>query len=112
MKLLAVAIAALFACGIVAGLHPPFATQTGSHVFVLGGLAAVACLIFAGLLLTRLLGGPQRGDRWSTVAAGSRRHADRWQSHQFTWTIEVVRIDRNSRGKREIVMNSKHSNRE
>jgi competence protein ComEC len=54
MKLPALAITALFVCGIVVGLYPPFAARTASHLFVLGGFVAAACLILAGLLLMRL----------------------------------------------------------
>ena len=51
MRLPAVAIAALFACGAVLGQAQWFAQRTSSHVFLLIGFVAVAILICAGIFL-------------------------------------------------------------
>jgi competence protein ComEC len=54
MRLPAVAIAALFACGVVLGQTPWFAHRDFSHAFLLGGFASVAFLIGSGIVLVRI----------------------------------------------------------
>ena len=54
MRLPAVAIAALFACGVVFGQTPWFAHRDFSHAFLLGGFASVAFLIGSGIVLVRI----------------------------------------------------------
>ena len=54
MRLPAVAIAALFACGIVLGQSPWFAARVSSHVFLTIGFAGVATLICSGIFLARI----------------------------------------------------------
>ena len=54
MRLPAVAIAALFACGAVLGQAQWFAQRTSSHAFLLIGFFAVAILICAGIFLARI----------------------------------------------------------
>jgi competence protein ComEC len=51
VKLPAVAIATLFACGIALGLCPPVARQATSRFLLVSGLAATALLILAAILL-------------------------------------------------------------
>ncbi len=50
----AVAIAALFACGVVLGQASWFAERVSSHVYLAVGFAAVGLLICAGLVLARI----------------------------------------------------------
>ena len=54
MKLPAVAIAALFACGVVLGQTRWLAERIPSHTYLTIGFAGVAFLIFAGIFLTRI----------------------------------------------------------
>jgi len=54
VRLPAVAIAALFACGIVLGQSPWFAARVSSHVFLTIGFAGVATLICSGIFLARI----------------------------------------------------------
>jgi hypothetical protein len=67
MKLPAVAIAAAFVCGIVAGLYPPIAHRVIAPAFLAGVFAVVGCLIAAGTLFVRLDGlGPGAAAAMST----------------------------------------------
>jgi competence protein ComEC len=54
MRLPAVAIAALFACGVVLGQSPWFAERVSSHVYLAVGFASIGFLICAGLVLGRI----------------------------------------------------------
>jgi competence protein ComEC len=54
MRLPAVAIAALFACGVVLGQAPWFAERVSSHLYLAIGLAFAGFLIFAGVVLVKL----------------------------------------------------------
>jgi competence protein ComEC len=54
MRLPAVAIAALFACGVVLGQSSGFAERISSHVFLAIGFAAVSFLICAGIVLAKI----------------------------------------------------------
>ena len=54
MRLPAVAIAALFACGVVLGQAPWFAERVSSHVYLATGFASTGLLICAGMVLTRI----------------------------------------------------------
>ncbi|MGB8476241.1 MAG: hypothetical protein WCE61_19335 [Candidatus Acidiferrum sp.] len=53
MRLPAVAIAALFACGVVLGQAPWFAERVSSHVYIAIGFALAAILICCGIFLTK-----------------------------------------------------------
>jgi competence protein ComEC len=53
MRLPAVAIAALFACGVVLGQTSWFAERVCSHVYLTFGFASVSLLICAGLVLAK-----------------------------------------------------------
>jgi competence protein ComEC len=54
MKLPAVAIAALFACGIVLGQAAWIAEGISSHAFLTIGFISTAILVFGGILLTKI----------------------------------------------------------
>jgi competence protein ComEC len=54
MRLPAVAIAALFACGVVLGQAPWFAERVSSHVYLAIGFASTGLLICAGIALARI----------------------------------------------------------
>jgi competence protein ComEC len=54
MRLPAVAIAALFACGVVLGQTPWFAHREFSHTYLLAGSASGAFLIGSGIVLVRI----------------------------------------------------------
>jgi competence protein ComEC len=54
MRLPAVAIAALFGCGVVLGQASWFAQQASSRTYTASGLACLAILIFSGIYLTRV----------------------------------------------------------
>ncbi len=54
MKLPAVAIAALFACGVVLGQAPWFAERISSHIYLAVGFASTGLLIFAGIFLAKI----------------------------------------------------------
>jgi competence protein ComEC len=54
MRLPAVAIAALFACGVVLGQSSWFAERVSSHVFIAIGFAAVIFLICTGIVSARI----------------------------------------------------------
>ena len=53
MKLPAVAIAAMFVCGVALGLCTPIAQQATSHFFLGAGFTSAGLLIFAGIALIR-----------------------------------------------------------
>jgi hypothetical protein len=54
MRLPAVTIAAVFACGIVLGLQPVVVRHASSATFLLSFFILTALFIFAGTLLTNL----------------------------------------------------------
>jgi len=54
MRLPAVAIAELFACGVVLGQTPWFAERVSSHVYLAIGFAAVSFLICAGIVVGKI----------------------------------------------------------
>ena len=54
MRVPAVAIAAVFACGVVLGEAPWFTTRASSPIYIEIGFASGACLIFGGILLARI----------------------------------------------------------
>jgi hypothetical protein len=54
MRLPAVAIAALFACGVVLGQAPWIAERVSSHVYLAIGFASVSLLLCAGIVLARI----------------------------------------------------------
>jgi competence protein ComEC len=54
MRLPALAIAALFGCGVVLGQASWFAHQASSRGYIASGLACLAVLIFSGIYLTRM----------------------------------------------------------
>jgi competence protein ComEC len=54
MRLPAVAIAALFAFGVVLGQAPWFAERVSSHIYLLMGFASMGLLICAGIVLARI----------------------------------------------------------
>jgi hypothetical protein len=54
MRLPAVAIAALFACGVVLGQAPWFAERVSSHIYLAIGFASTGLLICAGIVLARI----------------------------------------------------------
>ena len=54
MRLPAVAIAALFACGVVLGQTSRFAERVSSHVYLAIGFVSVSILICAGLVLAKI----------------------------------------------------------
>jgi competence protein ComEC len=54
MRLPAVAIAALFACGAVLGQAPWIAERVSSHVYLAIGFASVSLLLCAGIVLARI----------------------------------------------------------
>lgn len=53
MKLPAVAIAALFVCGVVLGQAPWLAERASSHIFIEAGFVLLGFLIFGGILLAK-----------------------------------------------------------
>jgi hypothetical protein len=54
MRLPAVAIAALLACGVVLGQAPWFAERVSSHLYLAIGFAFAGFLIFAGVVLVKI----------------------------------------------------------
>ncbi len=54
MRLLAVAIAALFACGAVLGQWQHIAQRTSSHSYIVAGFVLAGLFICIGILLARI----------------------------------------------------------
>ncbi|MGC1418266.1 MAG: hypothetical protein WA817_23465, partial [Candidatus Acidiferrum sp.] len=54
MKLPAVALAVLFACGVVLGQAPWFSQRVSAHLYIVIGFACASLLICAGILLVKV----------------------------------------------------------
>ncbi len=54
MKLPAVALAVLFACGVVLGQAPWFSQRVSAHLYIVIGFACASLLIFAGVCLVKV----------------------------------------------------------
>jgi hypothetical protein len=106
MKLPAVAIAAVFICGILVGRHPLVAIHALSHVFLVLGFTVWGCLLCAGMLLTQVqrlalgaaasilswlvFGIPQHGHLAAAAASRPRVDVDRPGSHPVALAVTMA----------------------